>query len=185
MARKQYGFIALPPMKQKYTPAEWAQREQEYIDSINSIVIPYEPDDADITSINAMIDSVYTIAKIEQAIYTRLYDRNYQRRKNSETEVYLIVKRNLPVDTNGNPIKATETELKARGVEFLNQNKVDGSNYNIYQLESLAADRKVFMDGVVDILKSKSDKLITDSGALKLAVQINQGASANSQKGAN
>lgn len=182
MAKRQYGFISLPPMKQKYSVTDWQKREQEYIDSVNSIAIPYEPDDTDITSINAMIDSVYTIAKVEQAIYSRLYDRNHQRRKNSEVEVYLISKRGLPLDTNGNPQKTTESELKALGVEFLKNNKVDSTSYNVYELESLAADRKVFMDSIVDILKSKSDKLITDSGALKLAVQINQGAPSNNQK---
>lgn len=182
MAKKQYGFISLPPMKQKYTSAEWQQREQEYIESVNSIVIPYEPDDVDITSINAMVDSVYTVAKVEQAIYSRLYDRNHQRRKNSETEVYLISKRGLPLDANGNPQKTTEAEFKAMGVEFLKNNKVDNTSYNVYDLESLAADRRIFMDSIVDILKSKSDKLITDSGALKLAVQINQGAPSNNQR---
>lgn len=172
MAKKSYSFIPITPMKDKYTPDEWQQREQEYMNSVNSINIPFEPDDVDLTNINAMIDQVYSIAKIETAIYTRLYEKFYRRRKNSETEVYVIVKRNIPKDAHGNPQKKTEAEIKALGIEYLTTAKVDQTNYNIYQMLEMAEDRRVFMDAVIDILKQKSDKLITDSGALKMAIQL-------------
>lgn len=173
MARNIQGFIELPPMKSKYTEADWSQREAEYIASINSLNIPADPTEVDILGFNAAIDSVYSVAKIEQATYSRLYDKMYQKRKNSETEVYLIVKKQLPADK-----KATEAELKSMGVTFLGSNPVDGTKYSIYQMVDMALDRKTFMDAVVDILKQKSDKLITDSGALKLSLQINRGQSA-------
>lgn len=165
---KKHNFVQLTPMKSKYKNSEWQQREDEYIQCINSIVVPFDPDEKDICALNAAIDQVYTIAKIEQAIYSRLYDQMYQRRKNSETEVYLIVKRNIPVGQ-----KTTEAELKAMGVEYLTTTKVDNSNFTIYEMVDMALNRKTFMDGVVDILKTKSDKMITASGALKLALQIN------------
>ena len=178
MARQKrtYGFKQMTAMKPSYNTQQWEDREKEYIEAINSIIIPYEPDDVDITAINAAIDQIYTIAKIEQAIYSRQYDKQYQIRKNSETEVYMIIKNNPPLDANGNPLKMTEAEMKARGVQFLNTNPAPNQNtkYNVFQLESMAADRKTFMDSVVDILKSKSEKMITASGALKLALQINQ-----------
>ena len=174
MSKNNYGFVILPPMKDKYSTSEWELRESEYIASINSISIPTEPDDKDITSLNSFIDSVYTVAKIEQAIYSRRYDRNYQRRKNSETEVYVIIKDGNMPDANGNKAKMTEAEIKAKGVQYLRNSAVTGTSLNVYELESMTADRKIFMDSVVDILRSKSDKLITAAGALKLAVQINQ-----------
>lgn len=173
--RRNYGFVPIGPIAQNYTDAQWSQREEEYKRSVNSISIPFEPDDIDITSINAMIDQVYTIAKIECAIYDRLCEKLNRQRKNSETEVYLIVKRSLPVDANGNPEKRTETEMKALGAEFLTTHVAQGygtTNLTIYQLLDMAENRKVFMEAIVDILSKKSDKLITDSGALKLAVQL-------------
>lgn len=169
----EYGFIKLPDMKTKYTTDEWKIREQEYMDSLNSISIPFDPDDADIMALNSMIDQVYSVAKIEQAIYKRLYEKYYRQRKNYETEVYIIVKRNLPVDANGNPEKKTEAEMKGLGIEYLKNKLIDNSNYSIYQMVDLLEDRMIFMDAVVDILKNKSDKLITDSGALKLSMQFN------------
>lgn len=172
MAR--YNFKQLSPMKSKYTQQEWAEREQEYVDVIGTLVTPYEPDDKDICALNAAIDQVYSIAKIEQAVYTRMYEKMYQRRKNSEAHVYLLVKKTLPPDK-----KTTESEMKALGVEFLKNEGVDGSKYNIYEMVDMAMDRKCFMDGVIDILKQKSDKLITDSGALKLAIQIQSNMSAS------
>ena len=167
------NFITLSPMKSQYKNSEWAQREEEYVKCIQSLEIPFEPDDKDICALNAAIDQVYSIAKIEQAIYTRLYDKMYQRRKNSETEVYLIVKRGIQAGQ-----KVTEAEMKGLGVEYLTTNTVDNSSYNIYQMVDMALGRKTFMDSVVDILKTKSDKMITASGALKLAVQINGNNSA-------
>lgn len=168
------GFLALAPMKSKYTVKDWEAREEEYINVIGSLVTPFEPDEKDICSLNAAIDQVYSIAKIEQAVYTRLYERMYQKRKNSESHVYLIVKKNIPPDK-----KTTESEIKALGIEFLLNEKVDNGNYNIYELVDMAMDRKCFMDGVIDTLKQKSDKLITDSGALKLAIQIQGNKSAS------
>lgn len=172
MANK-HNFIQISPMKSKYRNSEWQQREEEYIQCVNSITIPFEPDEKDICALNAAIDQVYTIAKIEQAIWSRLYDQMYQRRKNHEAEVYLIVKRNIAAGQ-----KSTEAELKALGVEYLNTNKVDNTNFTIYEMVDMALNRKTFMDGVVDILKTKSDKMITASGALKLALQINGNQSA-------
>lgn len=170
--RRQYGFIPIGPIAQKYTDLEWTQREEQYKNSVSSIVLPFEPDDVDINAINAMIDQVYTIAKIEYAIYDRLFEKLTRQKKNSETEVYLIIKRGLPVDANGNPEKRTETEMKALGANFLLNHIVDGTSYTIYQLLDMAETRKVFMEAIIDILNKKSDKLITDSGALKLAVQL-------------
>ena len=167
MSKKNYNFITISPMKSKYTATEWAQREEEYVKAINSIQIPFDPDEKDICALNAAIDQVYTIAKIEQAIWARTYDKMYQRRKKSEAEVYLIVKRGVAPGQ-----KVTEAEMKGLGIEYLNSNKVDNTTYTIYQMVDMATDRKTFMDGVVDILKSKSDKMITASGALKLAIQI-------------
>lgn len=164
---KKYNFTQLSPMKSKYTKKEWSDREAEYVAVIQSLEIPYEPNDKDITMVNAAIDQVYSIAKVEQAIYARMYDKMYQKRKNSEAEVYLIVKRNVVAGQ-----KTTESEMKALGVEYLNTTKVDNGNYTIYELVDLALDRKTFMDSVVDILKSKSDKMITASGALKIALQL-------------
>ena len=164
---KKYNFTQLSPMKSQYKASEWAQREEEYIKCIQGLEIPFEPDEKDICMINAAIDQIYSIAKIEQAVYSRLYEKMYQRRKNSEAEVYLIVKRNIPAGQ-----KTTEAEMKAAGIEYLNTHKVDNTNFTIYQMVDMALDRKTFMDGVVDILKTKSDKMITASGALKLALQI-------------
>lgn len=172
MARK-YSAVQLTPMKQKYSKKDWADREAEYISVIQSLEIPYEPNEKDITIVNAAIDQVYSIAKIEQAIYTRMYDKLYQKRKNSESEVYLIVKRGIQPGQ-----KVTESEMKALGVEYLINTKVDSGAYTIYELVDMALERKAFMDGVVDILKSKSDKMITASGALKIALQLSGNQSA-------
>lgn len=166
-------FIPITPMKSKYTPQEWTAREQEYAQSVNSISIPGNPDTKDIMNLNSAIDQVYTIAKIECAVYERLYDKFDRKRKNSEIEVYTIIKSNLPKDANGNPEKKTETEMKALGMTYLNNTPVDANNgYTIYNLLEMAEDRYVYMKAIVDLLKDKSDKLITDTGTLKLEVRI-------------
>lgn len=170
--RRQYNFTPVLPMRAKYNVSEWAIREKEYSDSIDSIVFPFDPDDVDITNLNAMIDQCYSIAKIEQAIYTRLYEKMHLKRKNSEIEAYLIVKRTQPKDANGNAPKITEGEMKALVVEYLGHTPVDTTQFTIYQLEEMAQDRRIYMDAILDILRQKSDKLITNSGALKLGVQL-------------
>lgn len=172
MAVARNSFIPITPMKSKYTPQEWTAREQEYAQSVNSIAIPPNPDTKDIMSLNSAIDQVYSIAKIECAIYERLYDKYDRRRKNSEIEVYSIVKKNLPVDANGNPEKKTETEMKSMGMIYLNNTTVDGTQYTVYHLLEMAEERYIYMKAIVDLLKDKSDKLITDTGSLKMETKI-------------
>jgi len=170
-----FNFIPITSILSKYTPQEWAAREYEYAMSVNSISIPSNPDTKDIMNLNSMIDQVYSIAKIECAIYERLYDKFDRRRKNSEIEVYTIVKQMLPVDANGNPEKKTETEMKALGMHYLNNTPVDKtgqSTYTIYQLLEMAEERYVYMKAIIDLLKDKSDKLITDTGSLKMETKI-------------
>lgn len=168
-------FIPITPMRSKYTPQEWSAREQEYMVSVNSISIPGTPDTKDIMNLNSAIDQVYTVAKVECAVYERLFDKFDRRRKNSEIEVYTIIKSGLPKDANGNPEKKTETEMKAMGMVYLNNKPADqnaSSGYTIYNLLEMAEERYIYMKAIVDLLKDKSDKLITDTGSLKLEVKI-------------
>lgn len=170
-----HRFKPVTQMKAKYTQDEWSQREQEYIDSVGSIVIPDEPNPRDILSINAMIDSINTIARIEHATYKRLFEKFSRRRKNSETEVYVIVKNNLPVDVNGNVEKKTESEMKSLGTRYLTTtpDKDFGSGvYTIYQLVDMAEERYIFMDAVIRLLDDKAGIMITDSGAMKLEARV-------------
>lgn len=167
----QHNFLSISNAKIKYTKDEWAQREQDYINAVGSIVIPAEPDPSDITAINSMIDQINTIARMEYATYKRLYEKFNRRRKNSEIEVYMIVKNNLPKDANGNPEKKTEAEIKALGMSYLNNTPdkdFGGGTYSIYQLLDMAEERYVFMDTLVRLLDDKAGIMITDSGAMKL-----------------
>lgn len=158
--------------KRAYSKAEWEQVEAYLTEQLNNIVIPEDITPADIKRLNAQIDRLSAPVMRLFAMTKRAYEGITMDRKNAEKQVYMLVRD--VTDENGKPTgkKRTEAEIAAAITEYLNQTPINGYPQPIYVMEKAAMERYVFMQAVVDTLKQKGEKLITDLGAIKLEVQV-------------
>lgn len=167
--------IAAPPVnlfKRTFSKAEWEQIEEYLINALNSIAVPEHVTPEDIQQLNAALDKLSASVMWLYAVTKRAYEGIQMDRKNAEKQVYMLVRD--AVDDQGKPTgkKRTEAEIAAATTEYLNSTPINGYPQPIYVMEKAAMERYVFMQAIVDTMKQKSEKMITDLGAIKLEVQI-------------
>lgn len=163
-----------------FTRSEWEKIEEWLIEEINKIVIPDRVTPEIIQQLNAQIDKLTVPVMWLYALTKRNYESLTMDRKNAERQVYLLVKDEIGPDGKPTGKKRTEKETEAHITQYLNTTplqKADGTSMPapIYVMEKSAMERFVFMQAVVDMLKQKSDKLITDLGAIKVEAQVTSG----------
>lgn len=146
------------------TQKEWETKEKFYTNQLASkdLVLPIDPTSSDLTAIEAKIDELYSQARLDLAHCKRQFENIERKFKAAHKETYLIVK------DQGK----TEKEKEALAVSYLKNNALDGMSITIYQAFDIAEYRLLFIDAVVDILKEKHARCITDSGLMKLEVSL-------------
>jgi hypothetical protein len=157
-------------VKLAYTNAEWAQREQYYIDQINKIDIPADPTTGDIKRITSEIDSILSEALLDFAYIRRNFEKYETLMKLATTEAFSTVKSSIPTTQ-----KPTESEVKSHVVTYLKNNPLPGMKHSIYDLVMGYEERHIFMQEMIKILEGKKAALVTDNAMLKIESNISGG----------
>lgn len=147
------------------TQLEWEAREGYYSDLLvsPSMMLPIDPSPGCIMNLEATIDAVYSEARLELAHCKRQMEITERKFKAGHKEAYLTLK------DQGK----TDKEREALAVTYLKTTPIDGMNMTVYQAFDVAEFRFMFMDAVIDILREKHGRCITDSGLLKLEDSLN------------
>lgn len=149
-----------------YTAAQWTMKEDWYTQQCNSIYIPDSPTPADIQNAALLIDSLLTVARIDYAYVSQMYDKYSMQLKIEERRLFVDLKLSPPAQYN--TLKLTVDEMKGVVSSVLNSQPWGGTSLSLYDLVMLSSARNIFMEGVIKILQDKKDLLITHSGILKI-----------------
>ena len=148
--------------KSSYTEAEWAEREQIYVDECNKIHIdPSTLTASEIAIAAGRIDNLLTPLRIDN-IYAQRQATKYENQLKIQKELcYNVVKQ------AANGVKLTVDETKSLIAEKIN-NTIVAENQNLYDLNTKYTERFIFTKGCIDALQDKKDLLITYSAVLKI-----------------
>ena len=198
--------INLGDVKESYTPSEWALREKEYVQAVSRLEIPDGITTSMIKTIEADMDNIYTKAALDFGFVNRKFQRFERSRKALEKELFIVIKSQQiaglkTVDEIGGAVSLV---LKAVPVADVMAQKTIDVNLIIYTICSvlgcpapascvytppavkaqtlmqaiyLLEERYIFLEQIMDILKTKHGSLIILTGGLKLEASIGpQGA---------
>ena len=167
-----YGFIELSEPPASYDDHTWALREQEYIEVLNSIVLPVEMGADDLQALNAIIDHTQTIALIESGIMQRSLEYFRFQLKILQQQYFNPLKQDLIA--NDPTIKRfTEAEINSAIQAKLNTepfNAITGAA-TVYDLYFRFYNSNAFMQAIIEALKEKKEKLITNAAAMKILAE--------------
>ncbi|MCX7610317.1 MAG: hypothetical protein N2043_01860 [Ignavibacterium sp.] len=147
------------------TTQEWLEVKQNYTKWIESIEIPLDPTTTDIKRINHELDEIYTEVRIHYAYLEYQYEKYMRMYKHAKTSLYLTFKES----------GKTEKEREALIYDFLEKNPLPGTKIPITVIIEMIEERYLFFKALIDIIKEKSAKMITDSAALKLETNVTEG----------
>lgn len=164
-ATAQVPFNPAVPSR-TYTPNQWVAKEDWYTNQCNNIHIPDAPTTADIQNAAVQIDGLLSIARIDHAYVSQMYDKYSMQLKIEEKRLFVDLKLNPP--TQYSSMKLTVDEMKGVVASVINSTPWAGGSRNLYDLVMMASARHIFMEGVIKILQDKKDLLITHSGILKI-----------------
>ena len=120
---------------------------------------------------NSRIDTLLSMARIDYAYVSQMYDRYSMQLKIEEKRLFVDLKITPP--TQYNTLKLTVDEMKGVVTSIIQKTPWAGTKYSLYELVEMSSGRNIFMEGVIKILQDKKDLLITHSGMLKIESSLN------------
>lgn len=147
-------------IKGKLTPEQWDDVEAYYTATISAIELPDDPQPPDIKAILVQLDNVFLEARIDFAICKRNKEKMDRLFKLAHKQYYLV--------SEGKTVNDKECYV----ADFLRKNPIDGLKQDIYTLIDMAEHRYFFMEGVLEVLRSKQDRCITASGIMKIEANL-------------
>lgn len=144
------------------TQKEWKTVKEGYTTWLEGIQIPRDVTATDIKTLNHQLDQIYTEARVNYTYLEFQYDKFLRMYKHAKETVYLSVK------DQGK----TEKERSALVYDYIEQYALPGMPKPLPELLEIIEERYLFFRGLIDIIKDKSSRLITDSSALKLESQL-------------
>jgi uncharacterized protein YozE (UPF0346 family) len=141
---------------------DWEEIEQWYVDAVNSIVIPEDIDPEDLIQLNYQLSKLYTKARFDYMYIKRQYEKLKRQMKRAEKQAYLAVKN----------LGKNDKERESLICKYLEDNKLYGYPVNMYDAIDIYEERALFMEAVLDDIKDKSGRLISNNGALKLDAEL-------------
>lgn len=154
-----------------YTDTQWTMKEDWYTQQCNSIVIGDSPSTMEIQKAAILIDSLLSVARIDYAYVSQMYDRYSMQLKIEEKRLFVDLKIQPP--TQYNTLKLTVDEMKGVVASVIQKQPWAGTRYSLYELVEKSSMRNIFMEAVIKILQDKKDLLITHSGMLKIENSLN------------
>ena len=151
----------------------WTERVSFYQTAITGIVIPPDIDPMNIIRIESELDNAYSKARLDLArIKVSLNKiKNKAEAQKKDAMVYLAdVEKdpNLAKDQKPTNDKQREAWIHT----YLSNNNLSGMNITAAEAIEVYTERHEFMSAIVDILRTKHDRLITDLTCLKLDVEL-------------
>jgi len=168
----QQVVVAQPVMfnpavpQRTYTNPQWSIKEDWYTQQCNSIQLSDSPTPAQIQQAALQIDTLLTVARIDYAFVSQMYDRYSMQLKIEEKRNFVDLKISPP--TTYNTLKLTVDEMKGVVTSVIQKNPWAGTKYSLYELVEMSSGRNIFMEAIIKILQDKKDLLITHSGMLKI-----------------
>lgn len=153
------GGIKRLNLKPQYTDLDWDAVERYYINSLANLNVPTELNLAVIDNFNHKLDLLKTEATMELAMVERAYEIYSNAVKNSEKEIFVIVKTEQL--KNNNKTKLTAADIDGLTVKRIKDTNYENTKFNLYQIRDKAFSRFCFMKRVVECLKDKQQALIT------------------------
>ena len=158
-------------LRRTYTNTQWQAKEDWYAKECNSIYLTESPSPAEIQQAAVRIDTLLSMARIDYAYVSQMYDRYSMQLKIEEKRMFVDLKINPP--SQYNTLKLTVDEMKGVVAAVIQKTPWAGTKYSLYELVELSSGRNIFMEGIIRILQDKKDLLITHSGMLKIESSLN------------
>jgi hypothetical protein len=151
-------FDVRKPMK----AADWEKIEDAYAEAVNDIVVPEDVDGQDLVALNSQLSEVFTKARFDYMYFKRQLEKIKRQLKRAEKQAYMAVK----------DLGKNDKEREGLINKYLEDNKVFNYPISIYDAYDIMEERAFFMEAVLDDIKDKSGRIISDNGALKLDVEL-------------
>lgn len=158
-------------LSRTYTSSQWIMKEDWYAKECNSIQLNESPSPAEIQQAAIKIDTLLSMARIDYAYVSQMYDRYSMQLKIEEKRMFVDLKITPPVQYN--TLKLTVDEMKGVVASVIQKTPWAGTKYSLYELVEMSSNRNIFMESVIKILQDKKDLLITHSGMLKIESSLN------------
>lgn len=158
-------------LQRTYTNSQWTMKEDWYSKECNTIQLHESPTPADVQHAAVRIDTLLSMARIDYAYVSQMYDRYSMQLKIEEKRLFVDLKITPP--TQYNTLKLTVDEMKGVVTSIIQKTPWAGTKYSLYELVEMSSGRNIFMEGVIKILQDKKDLLITHSGMLKIESSLN------------
>lgn len=158
-------------LRRTYTNSQWTAKEDWYAKECNAIQLTDCPTPAEIQQAAVRIDTLLSMARIDYAYVSQMYDRYSMQLKIEEKRNFVDLKITPP--SQYNTLKLTVDEMKGVVASVIQKTPWAGTKYSLYELVEMSSGRNIFMEGVIRILQDKKDLLITHSGMLKIESSLN------------
>ena len=155
-------------IKEKYTTAEWQEREHYYIEQVQRLIIPLEPNPQAVIALESAIDQILSEALLEQGYLRRRYDKVTQDRKLNEKELHFTIK----TDPTYQGLRLTTGDVESLIVTHLKNNPLPGYSQDVYTIQNAVAYRLTFIEEVVRTLSEKKSSLMIISSMMKIESKI-------------
>lgn len=153
-------------IRRAYTNSQWIAKEDWYVKECNAIQLSDCPTPAEVQHTALLIDALLTVARIDYAYVSQMYDKYSMQLKIEEKRLFVDLKLQPPAQYN--TLKLTVDEMKGVVASVIQNQQWAGTQYSLYQLVELSSSRNIFMEGIIKVLQDKKDLLITHSGMLKI-----------------
>lgn len=158
-------------LRRTYTNSQWTAKEDWYAKECNAIQLTDCPTPAEIQQAAVRIDTLLSMARIDYAYVSQMYDRYSMQLKIEEKRNFVDLKITPP--SQYNTLKLTVDEMKGVVASVIQKTPWASTKYSLYELVEMSSGRNIFMEGVIRILQDKKDLLITHSGMLKIESSLN------------
>ena len=149
-------------IQQSYTNKEWEEKEKEYIDIINSIILPINPTPIEVIQNVSRLDEIYTEASFDYSNFKRKLELASMDLKNAEIEYFSIIKQ----QQQNNGYKITENDVKGLVKTYISNNVINGYSSDLYTLVKYYTFRATFMEEVLKLISEKKQSLSLAAGMI-------------------
>lgn len=151
-------------LKKDYTNQEWLAKEDYYINELQKLVLPLQPNTKEVMEFTSKLDQLYTEASFDYSNFSRRLEIISIDLKNAEAELFSTIKQ----QQLSAGVKITENDIKGLVKTYIANNKLKGYNADLYSLSKYYIMKTTFMQQVVKTISEKKNSLITDTAMLKI-----------------
>lgn len=159
-----------PDLSKPITKKDWELVEQYYLEKANAIHIPEDPKPDHIMAINSQLEQLYHEARLDYYYANRAFGSIESAYRKLKRALYPIVKDGKNAEHREHLLQEhlMATTLDKLDPKVLNALGITPVPRSVYTLYENYKERVEFLQTVLDLVKDKSGRLITDSGAMKI-----------------